>query len=404
MTSAIDRRSVAIVTPWYPSSQATFAGAFVSAMVEAVVPGCDEVTVYHCDRWGSRATEAEDLQTWSAHRELLSGGVPRGQTTAGAGLVYVPVPVRSEMSFAANAIRYAEALKIALGGRPIDAAVVHAHVGLRGGWVALENARPDARVFVTEHATFLEQVLAQPDSRAMYDQVLTRCDRFFVVGEPARQPLVEAFPHHADKISLVPNPVRFDRTRTTPVTELRRWLFIGHFIERKGVGLLLEAFAKCHAEDPTLHLSFIGEGTLAPSLRQRAHELDITDAVTFHGPLTPDQTLHTMAEHDLLVHPSRHETFGMTIIEAIAVGIPVLVTRCGGPEQTLAGIETDASEFINVTDNPDDIVTGYHHLRQRLPQLNIAHAQDTLATKYSYPAVAAAHHNIWFPTDSEKTG
>jgi len=404
MTRPNQRRDVAVVTPWYPTRTGRFKGAFVRAMVIATTPGCDSMTVYHCDGWSGNRSAAADRETWAAQRELLARGVPLGRAARGAGLRYVPVPHRVGRSFAELATRFSEAVKTTLHGAPIPASVVHAHVGLRGGWTALENAAPDARVFVTEHATYLRLLLEQPDSRAMYDQVIARADGFFAVGEPVREPLLEAFPHHAGKIGLIPNPIPFDSPRAHPVTELRRWLFIGNLIERKGVGLLLEAFAKCHAEDPTLTLSFIGEGALAQPLHDRAAELGISDAVTFVGSMTPDQILQAMAEHDLLVHPSRLETFGMTIVEAIAVGTPVLVTRCGGPQETLSGIESAASEFIDVTDSPDDIVDGYRRLRARLPGgLDFALAQKTLDARYGYPAVGAKHHRIWFPDADERT-
>ena len=404
MTITQGRRDVAVVTPWYPMRHSVFSGAFVQAMVAATAPGCDSMTVYHTDGWGTQRSDEDDRLVWRALDRLLRGGVPLSRTVAGAGLRFVPVANRSGSSFALAAKSYAKALRIALGGRPLPEPVVHAHVGLRGGYVALENAAPDARVFVTEHATYLEALLAQPDSRAMYDEVIGRADGFFAVGEPVRAPLVDAFPHHADKISLIPNPVRFDRLTSQPVTEPRRWLFIGNLIERKGVGLLLEAFAKCHADDPWLTLSFAGQGPLSQPLHDRAAELGIAEAVMFLGPLAPDQTLDAMAGHDLLVHPSRLETFGMTIIEAIAVGTPVLVTRCGGPEETLTGIESAASEFIDVTDSPDDIVEGYRRLRDRIPQdLDLSLARRTLAARYGYEAVGAIHHRIWFADAPDRT-
>jgi glycogen(starch) synthase len=396
VTSGGSRRDVAVVTPWYPTRLARFSGAFVRAMVDATAPGLDSMTVYHCDGWMSKARPEEDQAAREAQLSLLRRGVPLARTVAGAGLRYVPVPIGGPWTFASAARRFAEALRTALGG-PIPASVVHAHVGLRGGYVALECAEPGAPVFVTEHATYLAKLLANDESRDMYDEVIDRATGFFAVGEPIRAPLIEAFPHHKDKIQLIPNPIQFDAPPRSPVTKLQRWMFIGNLIERKGVMLLLDAFAKCYAEDSSLRLTFIGEGVLAEPLRKRAAELGVGHAVALHGPLTPDETLRAMASYDLLVHPSRYETFGMTIIEAIAAGTPVLVTRCGGPQETLAGIESAASEFIDVTDSPDDIVAGYRRLRERTPGgLDFGLAQRTLAARYGYDAVGALHHRIWF--------
>jgi len=232
----------------------------------------------------------------------------------------------------------------------------------------------------------------------MYEQVLARCHGFFAVGERVRNTLAENFPRYADKVKLIPNPVSFGEPRARPLTEPRRWLYVGNLTEHKGVHLLLEAFARCYREDPTLTLTLVGTGALAQRLADRAAELGVDGAVTMTGVLTPEETLRRMREHDLLVHPSRGETFGMVIVEAVATGLPVLVTRCGGPEATLAGIEDAAGLMIDVTDDPETIVAGYRLLRDRFPDgLDLVKARDVLNERYGYRRVAEAHHRHWFP-------
>ncbi len=391
-------RDVAVVTPWYPTRQVPFGGAFVRAMVEATAPFRDRATVYHVDGWGARVPVAQDEEILRAFPGLLARTTGTATTVAGADLRYVAVPARVGISFAQLAQRHSDALRAALGGGKIDAAVVHGHVGLRGGWTALENARAGARVFVTEHSTFLPSVLAEADSRAMYDEVIARVDGFFVVGEALRSVLVEAFPHHAGRIGLIANPVAFGTPRDHPVTGLRRWLYVGTLGERKGVTLLLEAFARCFAEDPSLSLTFVGDGKLRASLTARAAELGVDGAVAFAGSVRPDRALESMRQHDLLIHPSRLETFGVTVVEAIAAGTPVLVTRCGGPEETLAGIEDAAGGMMDVTDDPDTIVDAYRRLRDRFPDgVDLAYARSVLDDRYGYDAVGRAHARAWFP-------
>lgn len=396
--AAPNGRDVAVVTPWYPTRQVPFGGAFVQAMVEATSSAWRRATVFHVDRWSAGVSAPQDAEIMRSYSELLTRSSDESRTVTGAALRYVPVPVRAGVSFAEAARRQAEALRTALGGAPIDAPVVHAHVGLSGGWTALENACPDARVFVTEHATFLPSVLAEPESRTMYDEVLSRVSGFFAVGEAVRSVLVEAFPQHAERIGFMPNAISFGEPRERPVSELRRWLYVGSLSERKGVTLLLDAFARCWVEDPSLSLTFVGEGALRASLATQAVQLGVADSVTFVGSVTPDRALQLMREHDLLIHPSRLETFGMTIVEAVAAGTPVLATRCRGPEETLAGIEDAVGGLIDVTDDPDTIVAGYRRLRGRFPQqIDLPYARSVLEGRYGYEAVGRAHARAWFP-------
>ena len=405
MAQRADGGDVAVVTPWYPNPLQEWAGTFVQMMVEATAPGCGDVTVYHTEAWLMREPAAEVEAAREAHRRLLPGALRPQPTVADARLLRVPVPTVPEYTFADLAREHARWLREALRGEPIPAPVVHAHVGLRGGWTALENARPDARVFVTEHASFIDKVLAQPDSRDLYAQVLDRCTGFFAVTDVLRDKLAAAFPDAARKIETLPNPVSFAAPRPRPATELRRWLYVGALIERKGVEPLLEAFAACRAEDPALTLTMAGTGVLGARLAERAAELGVEDAVAFPGAVAPDEAARLMREHDLLVHPARWETFGMTVIEAVAAGTPVLVTRCGGPERTLAGIADAAGEMIAVEDDPGSIAAGYRRLRGRFPDgLDLPKARAVLDERFGYGAVAGAHHRHWFGEDPGEGG
>ncbi|WP_240436874.1 glycosyltransferase [Streptomyces sporangiiformans] len=395
-------KDVAIVTPWYPTTQQPFAGSFVEAMVEATAPGCDRVSVYHCDGWGwGNPDQGRHSEITRAHQRLLPLAARPRPTVGGAQVTYVPAVYRHRRGprhWGEQAMAHRDCLRAALGGRPIDAPVIHAHVGLRGGWVALENARADARVFVTEHATFVEKVLEDPQGRELYGEVLERCAGFFVVGEKVRQPIAQAFPQHADRIGIIPNAIAFGTPRTDPVTRLHRWLYVGLLIERKGVALLLDAFARCRAEEPELTLTVVGDGVLRDALQKQAAELGVSDAVTFTGAVTPAETQRLMREHDLLVHPSRLETFGMTVVEAIAAGLPVLVTRSGGPQEVLAGIEDVAGQLIDVNDDPETIAEGYRLLSARFPHsLDLPHARRHLKERCGHDAVARIHHALWFP-------
>ncbi len=398
-------RDAAIVTPWYPSRELPFRGAFVQAMVDATAPGCDSVVVYHCDTWVSRMNERTTEAVEAANRKLAPLAVRPVPTVGGAQLVHLAVTTPRAQEYGPLARNHERQLRAALGGRPIDAPVVHAHVGLPGGWAALQNARPDARVFVTEHASFLNLILAQPEARELYDELLHRVDGFFAVGDPVKDVLTAEFPHHRNKIQQIPNPISFDMQRARPVSDLRRWLFVGGLAEGKGVTWLVEAFAQCRAKDPELTLTIAGDGELRTQLVERVGQLGLEGAVRFTGAVPPATALDMMREHDLLVHPSRYETFGMTVVEAVAAGMPILVTRCGGPEETLAGIEEAAGELIDVEENAESISDGYWRLRDRFPHgLDLPRAQRVLADRYGYEVVADAHYRLWFPAATEYRG
>jgi glycosyltransferase involved in cell wall biosynthesis len=390
-------RHVAVLSPWYPEPQIPYAGAFVEAMVGAVAPGLDRVDVYHLHNWVVSGGEDRRRPVWDLHARLLPRSVPPAATVGGATLWRIPSLVPRTKQWAVHAENYAHWLRTALGGEPIEAPVIHAHVPMVAAWAALENCRPDARVFATEHSSFLAGVLEQPEARALYDQILERCAGFFVVGESLDRLISRTFPHHAGKIQYIANPIDFGARRAEPPTALRRWVSVAGLKEGKRTDHLLRAFAVCRAEDPELTLTIAGDGKMRAALEALCDELGVREAVTFLGMVEPKEVPGIMAAHDLLVHPSAFETFGVVVVEAIAAGVPVLVTRCGGPEKVLEGVEDAAGLLVDVEDDPQVLVEGYRALRERHPEkTDLDRAREHLRSKYSYESVADRYYRSWY--------
>lgn len=393
-------RHVAVVTPWYPDPQVPYGGAFVEAMVDAVAPGLDRVDVYHLSHWVVGGDAARRRPIWDLHERLLPGATPPVPAVAGSTLRRLPMLVPRTKQWAVHAREYARWFATALGGEPLEAPVIHAHVPILAAYAALENCRPDARVYATEHSSFLADVLAQPAARDLYDEVIDRCTGFFLVGDPLYDLISRTYPHHEAKLRFIANPIDFRARRPEPPRHLQRWLSVAAMSARKRIDYLLRAFASCRATDPGLRLTLAGGGKLQPALEALAAELGVADAVDFLGVVEPSQIPGLMADHDLLVHSSENETFGVVVVEAIAAGTPVLVTRCGGPDQVLAGIEDEAGQLVDVTDDPETLAAGYWGLRGRYPdKVDLDLAREHLRAKYSYESVAADHYRIWYGED-----
>jgi glycosyltransferase involved in cell wall biosynthesis len=105
----------------------------------------------------------------------------------------------------------------------------------------------------------------------------------------------------------------------------------------KGHDLLVEALAR--VADRDWRVTLIGSLTVDPALvdrlRDRLAELRLTDRVHLVGPRTGPALDAGYADADLLVLPSRTETYGMVVTEALARGVPVLATETGGVPEAL---------------------------------------------------------------------
>ncbi|MCS0638112.1 glycosyltransferase [Streptomyces sp. LP05-1] len=382
---------LAVITPWYPSPNNPYAGSFVRAATAAVAGHFERVTVFHTEDWsGSASAALNDAIKVTSSRLQERGGLAPVLDTPEGSLVRVPVPLVHRKNYAPWVSAQAEALRRTLPGGEIDAPVVHAHTGIYGGVLASRLARPDARVIVTEHASFLDKVFAQAPARRLYREVLERADAFLCVSARLRDQVAARFPEYAHKLGVVPNVIGFERFAPGPERSPRllRWLYVGRLAAPKGVTELLEAFALVAAKEPEASLTLVGHGPVESQLRSRAGELGLKDRVRILPPVAPDEVGGIMREHDLLVHASKAETFGMTVVEAVATGLPVLVTRSGGPEESLAGIESRAGALMDISDDPAVIADAYWELRDAAGALDPAGAREVLAERYGSEAVA----------------
>ena len=108
-------------------------------------------------------------------------------------------------------------------------------------------------------------------------------------------------------------------------------LFLGRLIPRKGADILIDAFAKACPESGRLVIAGPeGEPGYLTVLSKRAQDAGLESRVIFTGPLYDAAKAEALADSDLFVLPSRYENFANSVAEAMACGIPVIVTDgCG---------------------------------------------------------------------------
>ncbi|MDI1460065.1 glycosyltransferase [Catellatospora sp. KI3] len=383
---------LAVITPWYPSPNNAMAGAFVQATTAAVRERFDRVALLHTEDWSYPPDWRSGALVRVARRRMARRSTPVVVTdTAEGELTRVAVPLLSGNDYAGWAGEHVETLRASLPTGRIEAPLIHAHTGIYGGLAALRLARPDARVIVTEHATFLPKVLGQPEARRLYDEMLGRADALVCVSRHLYDQVRERFPHHVGKLHVIPNVIDFDRftARPEPPADLLRWLYVGRLIKHKGVSVVLDAFAEIAAEEPRATFTLVGDGPLTDHLRGRARELGLADRVRIRPAVAPEQVVALMHAHDLLVHGSRLETFGMTLVEAVATGMPVLAMRSAGPAESLAGLEGMAGRLVDVSAGAAAFAAGYRSLRAARDQLDLVRARRILQERYGRDTIAA---------------
>jgi glycosyltransferase involved in cell wall biosynthesis len=114
-----------------------------------------------------------------------------------------------------------------------------------------------------------------------------------------------------------------------------RFAFSGRFVDWKGVQYLVPAFRKTLERRKDCELYLIGDGDLAPLIKEMAASSPLKERVRFYGWLSPPEVIRVVRECDVFVMPSLRECGGSSILEAMALGKPVVATNWGGPAHYL---------------------------------------------------------------------
>lgn len=194
-------------------------------------------------------------------------------------------------------------------------------------------------------------------------------DRIIAVSEFTRRRIIEEYGIPAELIDLVPNGVennpRVSEALTAP--DARNLLglgsepillFVGRVNDpRKGIGTMLSALGLL-SKDVNVRLIVVGGGDQKDA-REKADALGISESVTFTGMISEGLLRTYYAASDLFVCTSTMEGFGLTILEALENGLPVVATAVGAiPELIQDGV----NGYLVFNNRPEDIAEKARHL------------------------------------------
>lgn len=133
----------------------------------------------------------------------------------------------------------------------------------------------------------------------------------------------------------------------------RHFSIVARLMPKKNLSLALQAFARLRQEGCQRELVICGSGPLEQGLREQAVLLGVANAVRFEGFLQAEAVAQVLGSSLALIQPSIEEQFGITIAEAVSMGVPVLVSENCGARDTL--VRTGVNGFVFEPDNVDGL-------------------------------------------------
>ncbi len=170
-----------------------------------------------------------------------------------------------------------------------------------------------------------------------------------------------------DKIDIIPNGIRAEKFAFEfPESERARFrqrfappdapivFFVGRMVREKGVQVLLQAFLAVKARYPNARLVIAGGG-YRTHLETFVRFAQLEDSVLFTGFIPDEDLMKLYRVVDVAVYPSLYEPFGIVALEAMAVGVPVVVSDAGGLKEVVWHEQTG---IVTWAGNPDSLAWG----------------------------------------------
>lgn len=161
-----------------------------------------------------------------------------------------------------------------------------------------------------------------------------------------------------------------------------RFASAGNLIPVKNMTGLLQAFAALPGEP---ELVIFGGGAEETALRKQSETLGIGNRVTLRGVCPREELAAAYAAADCFVLASRSETFGVAYIEAMAAGLPVIATRCGGPEDFV----TEENGLLVPVDDTAALTGAMEHMMLHRTEYDSASIAADIRRKFAPETIAA---------------
>lgn len=312
---------ILFITSWYPDEENPVAGIFVQEHAKAVSISGDQVTVIFAKQM--KITKKRLYHIF----ETFEDGIRTIR------VYYSPTRFRILNYFIYIFGILKVSSRVICNGFHPD--IIHAHIFTSGIPAALLGKLYKIPVVLSEHFSEYAQNKLRVIERIQAKFAISQATVVLCVSEVLKKK-IKRF-DKKEKFKVIPNVVVpklfYPINKKEKEENIKKILFVGLLKENKGVHYLLQALAKLKSQRQDWHLDIIGDGPTRKECEKLAIDLKIFKKITFHGLKNKADVASFMRKADLFVFSSFFETFSVVTAEALASGITVLITSCGGPEE-----------------------------------------------------------------------
>jgi len=292
--------------------------------------------------------------------------------------------------------------------------LLHCHYAIphaTSAWIAREMLREaggEVHVITTLHGTDITIVGQDPSFYPITKFSIEKSDRITAVSQYLKEETCRAFGCDGPAIDVIHNfidPDVYNREKYPSLLKKQVgqskpiFMHVSNFRTVKRVRDVVRVFAEVNRELPSV-LVMIGDGPDRPAAEEEARMLGVADSVSFLGKL--DQIAPLLAAADLFLLPSQSESFGLSALEALASGVPVIGTDAGGLPEVVRDGETGV--LCGVGDIPGMAAASLGMLqdRNRWSEMSALASADA-RERFSRDAIVSKYESLYRTSLPTKT-
>ena len=246
--------------------------------------------------------------------------------------------------------------------------IIHAHVAYPAGYIAYLLSREfNIPYIITEHMgpfPFKDLLKGNKPIREIEVAINNACE-VVAVSESLKNDICRFY---LKEPIIIPNFINEEIYKFSYQKNKKNkfiFLTVGSLISQKGIDLLIKSISRAKLKDDNIEFRIVGDGKEEKVLKMLANQYKIKN-IKFLGRLSREKVREEFKNCDCFVLPSRHESFGIVYIEALAFGKPIIATKCGGPEM----IVNDKVGLLIEKENIDELSKALIFMKNNIEKYN----------------------------------
>jgi len=301
----------------------------------------------------------------------------------------IPKFILNKISIIALKKLYSKILK--KYGRPD---IIHAHFIQYGYITAKVFENKNIPIVLTEHYSAMNEDIINPYYFKLGSNTYSKVNKVLAVSSYLAANIKNKFNIDAEVVPNIVDTEAFEFKTNTDIKkdDMFNFVSIGSLNKNKRMDMLIKAFYKGFKDYNNIKLFIFGDGPERKYLELLISKLKLEDKVFLMGLISREKIAEKLSCSNCFVLASKHETFGVAFIEAMAMGLPVIATKCGGPEDFV----NESNGILIDKDNEEKLANAMQKMYNDIKKYDNKKISYEIKEKFSPQIVAKKLELIYF--------